>query len=434
VSAHPPDLVAGRYRLIRQVAEGPMSTVWEAADMELERTVAVKFLAPGADAGRFRREARAGAALEHRNVCRVFDVGESPRGPYLVTEFLAAGSLEDRLRDAGRFADADTRAIAEQVAAGLAHAHAHGVVHRDLKPSNVLFADDGSAKIADFGIAALEGAEPLTDPGTVLGTAAYMSPEQATGQPVTAASDVYSFGVILFRLLTGRLPFAESTDPLAVARAHVSEAAPPVASVRGDAPADLTALADATLAKAPRERPPDGAALAAALVAGRPAPSATSATTVVAGPPVGRRRSRAARAALAAGVLAALALGGFGLARVGHGGSAEQPATPSAPPSATTQPPPAAPATNEAPEPEPAASTPSTTRPQPTAPATTASPTTSTTPAQPVEPPPPPPPPPPTTETAPDTTGTPTTPPQPPPPPAATTPPAQTTAGGNAPG
>jgi eukaryotic-like serine/threonine-protein kinase len=258
------ELVAGRYRLLEPLGRGAMSAVWEADDLELGRRVAVKTLAPSADRQRFEREARAVAALSHANIVGVYDYGESEGRPFMVLECLAGGSLEERLAAGQPLPDAETRRIAADVAAGLAHAHERGLVHRDLKPANILFDAEGRAKIADFGIARMRGTGTLTETGTVLGTASYLSPEQATGATAGPASDVYSFGVILFRLLTGRLPFA-AKNAMELVRMHREVAPPPVRAVRGDAPADLAALAAAALAKDPSAWPLDGAALAGAL-------------------------------------------------------------------------------------------------------------------------------------------------------------------------
>src|SRR5437868_5351720 len=292
-------LIAGRYRLDELLGRGGMSEVWAATDLELGRRVALKLLAPHEDNARFEREARAVAALGHPNVNQLYDYGESDGRPFMVLEYLAGGSLEELLRANGALADADTQRIASEIAAGLAHAHGRGVVHRDLKPSNVLFDDEGRAKLADFGIARMAAGEgTLTEAGTVLGTAAYISPEQASGMPATPASDVYSFGVLLFRMVTGRLPF-ESDDPLALVVSHREASPPPVTALRGDAPPVLAASAAAALAKDPADRPPDGAALLeslGSLVAGvaptiPPVLTASEESTrVLPSAPTGRRR------------------------------------------------------------------------------------------------------------------------------------------------
>ena len=314
------NLIAGRYRLDEPLGQGGMSEVWLATDLELDRRVAVKLLAPNEDNARFEREARAVAALSHPNVTQVYDYGESDDRPYMVLEYLPGGSLEDLLRSNGALPDAETRRIASEVAAGLAHAHERGVVHRDLKPANVLFDDEGRAKLADFGIARMTAGEgTLTEAGTVLGTAAYISPEQAAGLPATATSDVYSFGVLLYRMLTGRLPFT-SQDPLALVLMHRDEAPPPISQVRPDAPAELAALAMSALAKDPAMRPADGAALVDALARGVPRLEETVVTSVLPAMPPPRRRSPVGPAFVVA-LLAVLALAGGVLAyEVSHSG------------------------------------------------------------------------------------------------------------------
>ncbi len=272
--------------------------------------MAVKLLAPHEDNARFEREARSVAALAHPNVTQVYDYGESAGRPFMVLEYLPGGTLEELLRSGGALPDEDAHRIGSEIAAGLAHAHTRGVVHRDLKPANVLFDEEGRAKLADFGIARMAAGEgTLTEAGTVLGTAAYISPEQASGMPATPASDVYSFGVLLFRMLTGALPFA-ADDPLGLVLQHCDEPAPLVTDVRPDAPAPLAATADAALAKDPAARPRDGGALADALALGVAAHAAGEATRVLPVPARRRRRPRLGGAlALAAALVLALAGG-----------------------------------------------------------------------------------------------------------------------------
>jgi len=318
----PEDVIAGRYRLHEQLGRGAMSTVWLAEDAELARRVAVKTLVPSADRARFEREARAAAALSHPNICSLYDYGESEGRPYMVLEYLEGGSLEDRLRG-GRLSDDDALRIATEIASGLAHAHERGLVHRDLKPANVLFDTEERAKIADFGIARLHGSGTLTEAGTVLGTASYISPEQAAGDPAGPQSDVYSFGVILFRMLTGALPFV-STNAMELVRMHRDDPPPAVGDVRPDAPARLAQIVDASLAKDPARRPADGAALLSALRDSSTdptlfvAPAQAAATQVIRAPARTRRTRALPIAAIVAAVL--LLAGGVAAAIVFTGG------------------------------------------------------------------------------------------------------------------
>ncbi len=258
------EVIAGRYRLDERLGGGLTADVWAAADLELDRKVAVKLLAADADVARFRREAQAVAALAHPNICTVYDYGEDGPRPFMVLQFLPGGSLEQRLAGREPLADARTARIARDIATGLAHAHARGVIHRDLKPANVLFDAAGRAKIADFGIARVGDGTGMTKAGVVLGTASYLAPEQAAGGPLSPATDVYAFGVILFRMLTGRLPF-ESRDALALLAMHRDRPPPAVTDFRDGPPARLESLTFAALAKSPVDRPRDGAALLAEL-------------------------------------------------------------------------------------------------------------------------------------------------------------------------
>jgi serine/threonine protein kinase len=254
------DLIAGRYRLLEPLGRGALSSVWLADDEELGRRVAVKTLAPAADPARFEREARAIAMLSHPNICALHDFGKDGPRSFMVLEHLSGGSLEERLAPGRPLDDGEAQRIGSGIASGLAHAHERRLVHRDLKPANVLFGNDGRAKIADFGIARIVDTHGPTEVGTVLGTASYISPEQAAGTPAGPASDVYSFGVILFRMLTGRLPFS-SRNAMELVRMHRDEAPPEVATLRPDVPPVLAAVVTAALAKDPASRPADGAAL-----------------------------------------------------------------------------------------------------------------------------------------------------------------------------
>jgi len=296
-----------------------MSVVWLAEDAELGRRVAVKILGLDAARDRFEREARAAASLSHPHICRLYDYGTERGRPYMVLEYLDGGSLEDRLRaqELDPLPDGETLRVAGEVAAGLAHAHERGLVHRDLKPANVLFDAEGRAKIADFGIARVGGGGTLTEPGTVLGTASYISPEQAAGRPASPASDVYSFGVVLFRMLTGQLPFT-SRNAMELVRMHRDDPPPYVADLRVDAPPRLARIADAALAKDAASRPPDSGALVAELrdatddataVLARRAEPATAATHVLGPPPRGVRTRRSSVPLAVAAVLLLVAAG-----------------------------------------------------------------------------------------------------------------------------
>ncbi len=396
------EMIGGRYRLESQLGAGGMAEVWVAHDTQLDRTVAVKLLGARADPMRFEREAHAVAGLSHPNISRLFDYGSEHSRPYMVFEHLPGGTLEDRFVPGQGLADETTARIAGELASGLAHAHEHGLVHRDLKPANVLFDEEGRAKIADFGIARMSGADTLTEDGTLLGTAAYMSPEQAAGRPVTPASDVYAFGVLLYRMLSGRLPF-ESPEALQVARQHLQEAPPPLSALRPDAPPVIAALAGDALAKDPAARPPDGAALVDRL-SGRAAGTlggAASAVTQV----IRRRPSRRLPVPIAALLaLPVLVAAGVGLALfAGSGGSNPKPSPSSvAPPppasptqtaTAPTRPPPPPPPPSPPPPPPPPPPLPP--PPPPPAPPPAAPPPPPQPPPPPPSPPPPPPPPPP---------------------------------------
>ena len=369
------ELFANRYRLLEPLGRGSMSAVWLAEDTELGRRVAVKTLGPAADRQRFTREARAVAAVAHPNICALYDYGETDGRPFMVLEYLPNGSLEELLTSGKPLPDEDTARIASDVAAGLAHAHARGLVHRDLKPANILFDGEGRAKIADFGIARMGGTGTLTEAGTVLGTASYISPEQAAGEPAGPASDVYSFGVVLFRMLTGRLPFV-GHNAMEVVRMHRDDPPPTVAELRPDAPPTLAALADHSLAKSPEARPADGAALVATLRgegdAGRTLIAEAEATRVLPprqGPP--RRRALVAIAVAAATLLSGGIVLAYALTRETGDGSSPPPTTTALTiPTVSTEQSTTAPTTT---------AEPTTTREQTTAPTTTAETTTAPT-------------------------------------------------------
>jgi eukaryotic-like serine/threonine-protein kinase len=254
-------LLAGRYRLTDRIATGGMGEVWRAEDNLLNRTVAVKLLPTGragdeAFLARFRAEARFAASLSHPGIARVYDYGESSEfgGAYLVMELVEGDPLSAILADAGRLSPDVTLDIVSQSARALEAAHEAGIVHRDIKPGNLLVTADGTTKITDFGIAtavAAAQASHLTETGMVMGTAMYVSPEQATGSQVTAASDIYSLGVVAYECLAGRPPFTAS-EPIAIAYAHKHE---PVPALPPDVPEPVADLVYHMLAKTPEERP-----------------------------------------------------------------------------------------------------------------------------------------------------------------------------------
>jgi serine/threonine protein kinase len=261
-------LLAGRYRLTDRIAAGGMGEVWRAEDSLLNRAVAVKLLPTGragddAFLARFRAEARYAASLSHSGIARVYDYGESSEfgGAYLVMELVNGEPLSAILARAGALSPDATLDIISQSARALDVAHQAGIVHRDIKPGNLLVAAGGTTKITDFGIAtavAAAQASHLTETGMVMGTAMYVSPEQATGAKVTDSSDIYSLGVVAYECLAGHPPFTAS-EPLAIAFAHKHE---PVPALPPDVPQPVSDLVYHMLAKTPEERPASMRALA----------------------------------------------------------------------------------------------------------------------------------------------------------------------------
>ena len=219
------DRVGGRYRLGRKLASGGMGAVWEGWDLRLHRTIAIKrlHLQPwlsdaerNVGVQRAMREARITARLQHPNVVQVFDVVEDEDAPCLIMEYVPSSSLHDIIRDRGPLPPLEVARIGAQVAAGLAAAHAAGVVHRDVKPGNVLIVHDGSAKVSDFGISRAFGDATVTSAGLLVGTPAYLAPELARGAPPSFASDVYGLGATLYMAAEGKPPFGTDDNPMAV--------------------------------------------------------------------------------------------------------------------------------------------------------------------------------------------------------------------------
>jgi eukaryotic-like serine/threonine-protein kinase len=267
----------GRYRLVRRIGGGGMGEVWEADDSVLGRRVALKVLVqeladdPRATR-RFVREARATAKLTHPNVTRVYDFGRDEGVPYLVMELLEGDTLADRLAG-GPLPPGEAARICAVVADALDAAHGRGIVHRDVKPSNVLLTPAGEVKVMDFGIAAAADEAHSTTGSGLYGTAAYISPERAAGQPATPAADVYSLGAVLYELLTGRPPFT-GDSPVLVVRAHLHERPRPVRELAPWVPTRLAEVCEAALAKDPAQRPSSAAALAIRLRAASSGPAA----------------------------------------------------------------------------------------------------------------------------------------------------------------
>jgi hypothetical protein len=251
----------GRYQLGSLLGVGGMARVYLAIDRVLERQVAVKVLSPPyaqdpVFVERFRREARSAARLSHPNIVAVFDSGSDAGEHYLVMEYVAGQSLAELLARQGRLAPRRAAELAVEVCAALAAAHAQGLVHRDVKPANVLVGDDGQVKVTDFGIVKAAATATLTGTGTVLGTAAYLSPEQARGGPVDARSDLYSLGCVLYELLCGTPPFGSGVDspPVAVATRHLHQPPEPPSGHNRQVDPELDAVVLTALAKDPALR------------------------------------------------------------------------------------------------------------------------------------------------------------------------------------
>lgn len=272
--------LAGRYVLVERIAAGGMGAVHKATDERLGRTVAVKMLRADLAGDprfveRFRREARAVAALSHPNIAGVFDYGEGENEYFIVMEYVDGKDLAELMRSENPLGPERSAAIATGTLDALQHAHSAGVVHRDIKPGNIMVTapsrggsssrdDTEKVKVTDFGIARAVGDSTLTATGSVLGTAHYLSPEQASGGTIGPATDQYATGIVLYEMLVGTVPFT-GDSPVAIAMRHISDELPPPSSLNPDVSPELDAIVRRATNKEPAERFADAAAMADAL-------------------------------------------------------------------------------------------------------------------------------------------------------------------------
>jgi len=262
----PGQTLAGKYRIVRELGRGGMGVVYEAEDLRLKRIVALKFLPPGLTSDqeareRFVHEAQAASGLDHPNICTIYEIDEAEAGGmYIAMACYRGESLKEKM-SRGPLEPAEAIGIALGVAEGLAKAHEQGIVHRDIKPGNIMITADGAAKILDFGLAKLGGDARLTLPGTTMGTAAYMSPEQARGDNVDCRTDVWSLGVVLYEMATGELPFGRDKK-----QAVLHEPPRPAKDLPSGYPAELVSIMDRSLAKDPARRFPSAREMADSLL------------------------------------------------------------------------------------------------------------------------------------------------------------------------
>ena len=250
----------GEYEILGELGRGGMATVYAAHDIALDRRVAIKVIAPSLGASpalveRFRREARTAASLSHPNIIPIYSVRHADRLLYFVMKHVEGRPLDSVLRETGALPVPTVQAILGQVAGAVGYAHRHGVVHRDIKPGNILIDDEGWCVVTDFGIAKVAESEGLTTSGMMVGTPAYMSPEQCLSNNISGASDQYALGVVAYEMLTGRLPFP-GTSMMSVMYAHVHVPVPAIEDLRAECPPELAAAVMRMLAKEPGDRWP----------------------------------------------------------------------------------------------------------------------------------------------------------------------------------
>ena len=337
-------LLPERYTGAQPIGRGGMGEIFRATDTTLGRAVAVKVLERGyaqdpAVRERFTREALAVARLSgNPNIVTIYDVGEWRERPFIVMEYLPGGSLEQKLRAEGAQPAGQVLEWLEQAANALDAAHREGVIHRDVKPANLLLDRHARVHVADFGIASAAGLGSLTQSGTVLGTASYLSPEQAQGERTSEASDLYSLGVVAFELLTGRRPF-EGSSAAAEAAAHVTGEVPPVRGVNPTLPRELDAVFAKALAKDPADRYGSCAELVAALRGSLEEAAGATAITAPVLPRAAAVRGTPRWLWPAAALLALAAIGGGSAAALlGSGGGGHPQAQPSVSVKTVTQP------------------------------------------------------------------------------------------------